>query len=157
MSEQLDERWVDFDAPLEVLPWGRNVYTVVYLDKRLGACVAAARTRRVEGCLNGIEVNLGVNKADVARGPFLYVGAALQRRLRVRAGDVLACRLRPADPDHVPVPDDVKAALEAAGRHHAFATLRPSERRRLLQPVHDSASEGTRQRRIAALIKALGS
>ncbi len=157
MQEQLDERWVDFDAPLEVLPWGRNDYTVVYLDDRLDAHVAEARTRRVEGRLDEIEVNLGVNKADVARGPFLYVGAALQRRLRARAGDVLACRLRPADPDHVPLPDDVKAALEAAGRQHAFAALRPPERRRLLQPVHDAAREGTRQRRIAALITSLSS
>jgi hypothetical protein len=72
-----------------------------------------------------VQVNLGVNKADVVLRPFLYVGAALQRRLGARAGDVVACRLRPADPDHVPVPADVQAALDASGRDGAFARCRP--------------------------------
>jgi hypothetical protein len=53
----LESRWVEFDAPLELLPWGRNTYTVLYLHDRLKGLVAAARTRRVEGRLDEVEVN----------------------------------------------------------------------------------------------------
>lgn len=147
--------WVEFDAALELLPWGRNVYTVIHLDGLLVEAAAAARTGRVEGWVDDIEVNLGINRADVTPTPFLYAGPALRRRLGARAGDVVACRLRPADPDHVPVPDDVRAALEAAGRWDAFERQRPAARRRLLQPVDDAAQESTRARRITALVRSL--
>lgn len=150
-----DSGWTEFDGLLELLPWGRNTYTVLYLDDALQNAVVAAGTRRVEGRLDEVPVNLGVNKADVTPRTFLYVGAALQRRLDAGAGDVVACRLRPADPDHVPVPADVRAALEAAGRYEAFTRRRPSERRQLLQPIDDAVQESTRRRRIEALIRAL--
>lgn len=110
-----EDGWIEFDGPLELLSWGRNTYTVLYLDDLLQDVVDAAATRRVEGYFDTVQVNLGVNKADVAPRAFMYVGAALQRRLGVRAGDVVACRLRLADPDHVPVPADVQAALDAHG------------------------------------------
>ncbi|GAA0807400.1 YdeI/OmpD-associated family protein [Spirilliplanes yamanashiensis] len=147
--------WIAIDAPLELLAWGRNTYTVLYLDDPLRDAVAAAGTRRVEGRLDAVAVNLGVNRADVVPRPFLYVGAALQRRLGARAGDVVAARLRPADPAHVPVPADVRAALDAADRSGAFARRRPAERRRLLHPVEDAATDATRRRRIEALVRAL--
>jgi hypothetical protein len=150
-------RWVEFDAPLELMAWGRNVYVVLFLDERLERASADAGTRRVEGRVDEVEINLGINRADVADRPFVYVGPALRRRLGARAGDVVACRLRPADPDHVPVPVDVRAALESAGRQRAFDSLRPAERRRLLQPVDDAALSATRQRRIAALVSSLRS
>jgi uncharacterized protein YdeI (YjbR/CyaY-like superfamily) len=53
------------------------------------------------------------------------------------------------------VPADVQAALDASGRAGAFARYRPAERRRLLQPIEDSAQEPTRRRRIEALVRAL--
>ena len=149
------EGWVEFDAPLELMTWGRNVYVVLFLDERLETAAEVERTRRVEGRVDEVEVNLGINKADVAHAPFLYVGTELRRRLGARAGDVVACRLRPADPDHVPVPDDVRTALHSAGRQQAFDSLRPAERRRLLQPVNDASQPATRQRRIAALVRSL--
>jgi hypothetical protein len=147
--------WVEFDAPLELLAWGRNDYTVVYLDDLLEDAVSTARTRRVEGLIDEVEVNLGVNRADVVPRPFVYVGASLQRKLGSRLGDVVTCRLRPADPDHVPVPDDVRDALEAAGRTEAFERQRPAKRRQLLVPVEGAARESTRRRRIAALVRSL--
>lgn len=150
-----DDGWIEFDGPLELLLWGRNTYTVLYLDDLLRDAVTAAATRRVEGHLDTVEVNLGVNKADVAPRPFLYVGAALQRKLGARAADVVACRLRPADPDHVPVPADVQVALDGSGRTDAFAGRRPAERRQLLQPIEDAAQETTRRRRIEELVRAL--
>src|SRR4051794_22575015 len=87
--------WIEFDGPLELLLWGRNTYTVVYLADLLHGAVIAVATRRVDGRLDAVQVNLGVNKADVVARPYVYVGAALQRRLGARAADVMACRLRP--------------------------------------------------------------
>ncbi|GAA1914356.1 hypothetical protein GCM10009737_14620 [Nocardioides lentus] len=148
---------VEYDAPLELLVWGRHVYTVLYLDDLLVDAVARERTRRVEGHLDDVPVNLGVNRADVVDRPFLYAGVALRRRLGAGAGHVVACRLRPADPDHVPVPDDVRTALEATGRLHDFEGQRPAARRRLLQPVEDAVQDATRARRIAALVRSVAS
>ncbi|MEI4272186.1 YdeI/OmpD-associated family protein [Klenkia sp. LSe6-5] len=147
--------YVDVAARLELLAWGRNTYTVLYLDDLVEDAVRAAGTRRVEGFLDDVPVNLGVNRADVAARAFCYVGPALQRRVRAEAGDVLRCRLRPADPDHVPLPDDVRRALEVAGRLAVFEGRRPSERRRALQPVEDAVRDTTRQTRIAALVRSL--
>lgn len=149
------EGWIEFDAPVALLHWGRNTYTVIHLDEVLEQAVAAAATRRVEGSIDDVTVNLGVNKADITPGAFLYVGPGLRRRLDATAGDVVTCRLRPADPDHVPVPDDVRLALETAGRADAFERCRPARRRQLLQPVEDAAQERTRQRRIEALVRSL--
>lgn len=146
-------KWIEVDAPLELLPWGRNTYTVLYLDDLLQDAVATAGTRRVEGLLDATAVNLGVNKSDVSRRPFCYVGVSLRRRLRLRAGAVVACRLRPANPDLVPVPADVHSALEAAGGYDLFCQRRPAQRRQLLQPIEDAARAKTRQRRIEALVR----
>lgn len=60
--------------------------------------------------MNGEPVNLGLNRADITPHAFVYAGTSLQRRLGLRAGAVVECRLRPADPDEVPVPDDVAAS-----------------------------------------------
>ncbi|SDY62063.1 Bacteriocin-protection, YdeI or OmpD-Associated [Geodermatophilus africanus] len=146
---------VEFERPLELLVWGRNTYTVLYLDHFLEDAVRAAGTRRVEGRIEGVDVNLGVNRADVVPRPFCYVGAALQRRLEAQAGDVVTCRLRPADPDHVPLADDVRAALADAGRLGAFQSRRPAQRRRDLQPIDDAARETTRRARIESLVRSL--
>ena len=108
--------WVSFAAPLELLPWGRNVYTVVTMPEDLSQVARGQGTRRVEGTMNGQPVDLGLDRADVMAPAFVYAGKALQRRLGVRAGEVVDCRLRPADPDEVPVPRDVADALADAGR-----------------------------------------
>lgn len=146
---------LDFDAVLEVLPWGRNVYTVIYLPDDLVAEAARASTRRVEGTIDDMPVNVGLNRADVTPETFVYVGSGLQQRLGVRPGDVVRCVLAPADPDHVPVPEDVIAALETAGRRDVFERAPASQRRRLLAPVEGAARPATRERRIAALVASL--
>jgi|GEM_PF-3978631 len=118
---------VRFDARLELMPWGRNVYTVIKVPNELAARAGRESTRRVEGSLDGLAVNVGLNRADVIPDTFVYVGSGLQQRLGVRAGDVVRCVLAPADPDHVPVPDDVLDALKggrAAQRLRAQASLR---------------------------------
>lgn len=146
---------VPFDAPLEPMAWGRNVYTVIRVPDQLVARAARESTRRVEGTLEGVAVNVGLNRADVIPDTFLYVGKGLQQRLGVRAGDVVRCVLAPADPDHVPVPDDVHGALERAGRLDAFERRSAPERRRLLAAVEGAARAATRERRIDALVAGL--
>ena len=75
----------------------------------------------------------------------------------MRPGDVVECRLRPADPDEVPMPDDVATALADAGRTDAFERLRPAQRRRLLATVEFAASDATRTSRIHDLVRGLAS
>lgn len=147
--------WVEFDAVVDVLLWGRSTYTIIRLDAALEAAARASGTRRVEGMIDEVPVNVGVNRADVLPDAFMYAGKGLQRRLGARPGDVVACRLRPADPDEVPLADDVHRALADADRLDAFQRKPPANRRRLLQPIEEAAKPETRQQRIAALLRSL--
>jgi hypothetical protein len=36
--------WVTFDAPLEPMPWGKNVYRVVMMPEELAQAAAALKT-----------------------------------------------------------------------------------------------------------------
>ena len=147
--------WCEFDALIESMPWGRNVYTVLRLDAALETSARSAGTRRVEGTVEDVVVNVGLNRADIIPEAFMYVGKGLRRRLGAGPGDVVRCRLRPADPDAVPLPDDVRRALVEAGRLTAFERRSPAARRRLLQPLDDAAQAPTRGRRLAALVRLL--
>lgn len=151
--DELD--WHEHDAPVEPLVWGRSTYTIVRVHPDLVAAARAVGTGRVAGWVEDTPVNVGLNRADVIPESFLYCGPALQRQAGVRAGDVVRLRLRPVDPDLVPVPDDVAGALADAGVLAAFESRRPAQRRQLLMPIHDAARPQTRARRIEALIASL--
>ncbi|MGY1730055.1 YdeI/OmpD-associated family protein [Geodermatophilus sp. SYSU D01045] len=146
-----------FDGVLEPLPWGRNVYVVIRVPAGLEEAARAWPTRRVEGRIDDVAVNLGLNRAQpaVLADAFVYAGPGLRRRLGLDPGDAAACRLRPAGPDAVLVPDDVRTALEDGGRLPAFERLTPGRRRRLLTPVENAVREATRAQRIAALVREL--
>lgn len=148
-------RWVEFDAVVEVLLWGPSTYTVIRVDSALESAAKRLQTRRVEGEIEGVSVNVGVNRADVLPSAFIYAGKALLRRVGARPGDVVHCRLRPADPDEVPLASDAHRALADAGRLDAFERKRPAERRRLLQPIEDAVRPETRQQRLEALVRSL--
>ncbi|MFK5647940.1 YdeI/OmpD-associated family protein [Ornithinimicrobium sp. LYQ121] len=153
----MEPDWVEFDALVEVMPWGRNVYTIVRLDGSLEDAARAFRTRRVEGTIDEVAVNVGVNRADVLPDAFMYVGKGLLRRLGARHGDVVRVRMRPADPDDVPLAEDIDRALADGGRLDAFERKTPAHRRRLLQPIEEAARPETRQQRIEALVRSLPS
>jgi hypothetical protein len=150
-----EQNWVEFDAPLEPLTWGRNVYTIIRLHEELVSAAEGVRTRRVEGLLDEVFVNAGLNRADVLPAAFMYAGKPLLRRLAARPGDVVHCRLRPADPDDVPLAEDVHRALTDADCLAVFERKSPAQRRRLLQPIEAVARDATRQRRITALLRSL--
>ena len=151
----MEPEWVEFDALVELLPWGRNVYTIVRLDHSLEIATRTLRTRRVEGTIDEVPVNVGVNRADVIPDAFMYAGKGLLRRVGARPGDLVHCRLRPADPDDVPLAEDIHRALADAGRLDAFDRKTPAQRRRLLQPIEDAVKPETRRQRIAALLRSL--
>jgi len=155
MSVTEGSGWVEFDALVEVVPWGRNLYTIIRLEQALETAAKTAGTRRVEGTIDDVPVNVGLNRADILPDAFMYAGKGLQRRLGAEPGDVVSCRLRPADPDDVPLSDDVHRALAGAGRLDAFQHKRPADRRRLLQPIEEAIRPNTRQQRIAALLRSL--
>jgi hypothetical protein len=152
-------RTVRFDAVIEPMTWGRNTYTVIYIPPELVDEAARWPTRRIEGIVDGLSLNLGLNKANsgVTTASFIYVGASLQRRLQVKPGDVVACEFAPADPDRVPLPDDVAGALDTAGCMPAWECIRPSERRQLLAPIENAARAHTRRHRIEQLVRSLTS
>jgi hypothetical protein len=147
--------WVEFDALVEPMPWGRNVYIVIRLNQALENAARTSGTRRVEGTIDDVPVNVGVNRADVFADAFMYAGKGLLRLMGARPGDVVHCRLRPADPDDVPLAEDIDRALAQAGRLEAFERKTPAQRRRLLQPIVEAVKPETRQQRIAALLSSL--
>jgi len=149
------EHTVRFAAVIEPLVWGRSTYTIVKVPDSLTRAARLSRTRRVEGTVEGVEVNVGLNRADPIEESFIYVGKPMLRRLGAAPGEVVDCALAPAHPDHVPVPDDVAEALEDGGRVDAFERLPAPQRRQLLVPVEAAVRADTRARRIDDLLRTL--
>ena len=58
-------------------------------------------------------------------------------------------------PRDIPVPDDLAAALDAAGLRETFAALAPSHRKEHVRSVTDAKTEATRQRRVEKVVDAL--
>ena len=150
-----DDAVHEFDALVEPVQWGRARYTVIRLPAVLVEDAERQGTRRVAGEIEGTPVNLAVTTAPVVDGPFVYAGTSVLRRIGVRAGDPVTCRLAPADPDDVPLADDVEEALAAADLLGAWEALTPATRRRRLYAVDSAASAATRARRLAELLDGL--
>jgi hypothetical protein len=145
----------EFAGLVEAVTWGRSVYTVIRLPGGLVEDAQSAGTRRVEGTVDGVVVNLAVTRAPVVDQPFVWAGRSLLRRVGAEAGAVVECRLRPVDDDVVPTPADVAALLGESGMLHRWESLPPTERRSRLYPIESAARPATRARRIDALIDGL--
>ncbi|MEZ4237101.1 MAG: YdeI/OmpD-associated family protein [Myxococcota bacterium] len=59
-------------------------------------------------------------------------------------------------PRDTPVPDDLRAALEANGCLATFEALSPSRRKEAVRQVEDAKTAATRERRIAKVVASLG-
>ena len=145
-----------FDAIVEAVAWGRGTYTLIRIPEALAETARDAGTRRVEGTVDGVPVNLAITRAPVVDQPFVWAGRSLLRRIGTEAGAVVECRLRPVDDEVVPTPADVAARLADAGVLERWESLPPTERRSRLYPIESAGRSETRARRIDALVEQLG-
>ena len=148
--------YVEFTGRIETLDWGRSTYTIVRLPVEVAGRLAAEGARRVEGEINEHPVNLAPTRAPVIEETFLWTGKSLLDRIGLAPGDEVEVRLRKAPDDEVEVPEDVAAALRAAGATHLWEALTPGKRRGILYQIGTAKSQATRDRRIAKLLGEIG-
>ena len=141
-----------FEAMITPMEWGDSVYTVLPLPEEI---VRALDCKRVEGEIADYPVNLAITRAPVIEDAFLWTGKSLLDTIGISPGDVVEVRLRPADPNHVEVPEDVATALRAAERTPQWEALTPGKRRGHLHTIETAKRAETRAKRITALIEAL--
>lgn len=147
--------YISFDATIEALVWGKNTYTILRIPDDVAAALKAQGARRVEGEINDHPVNLALSKSPEVDGVFVWTGKATMDKLDVSPGDPLEVRLRAADPDDVDVPDDVMAAVRAAGKIDAWGALTAGKQRGMLYQITSAKRAETRAKRIAKLIDEL--
>ena len=150
--------FVSFAARIEPFERGRATYTILRLPEDV--IRAPGQTKRVEGEINDYPVNLGIAKADVVDGPFVWTGRTLLDAANVSPGEAVELRLRPAPDDHVEMPDGLDAApteagLTEAGLTAAWEALTPGKRRGLVHSAATAKRPETKSRRVAALLTTL--
>lgn len=88
---------------------------------------------------------------------YLPLSAENRAGAGVAAGDEIEVEVALDEkPREIAVPDDLAAALEAAGKRDAFDALSYSNKRRLVEPIEAAKAPETRQRRVAKVIADLG-
>jgi hypothetical protein len=145
--------YIAFEGSIEPMVWGKATYTILRLPGEVLDALNGAK--RVEGEINDHPINLATTRAPVIDGAFLWAGQSLLDRVGIKPGERVEVRLRPAPVDHVELPDDCAAAIEAADALSAWETLTPGKRRGLLYKVETAKTAETRAKRIAALIAGL--
>lgn len=86
----------------------------------------------------------------------LGVRKAIREQLGKRPGDTVAVTVERDDqPRPIVVPDDLAAALDAAGARSAFDALSPSHRREHVQAIEDAKRPPTRAKRVDAAVAAV--
>jgi hypothetical protein len=91
----------------------------------------------------------------VSMGGCMVLGVltAIRQQLGKEPGDVIAVTVELDDePRRVAVPDDLAAALDAAGARAAFDALSPTHRREHVQAIEDAKRPETRAKRVAAAV-----
>ena len=91
-------------------------------------------------------------------GRFLIPFSADKRRQTgIGGGDAIVVDLElDTAPRSVEVPDDLAAALDAAGLRPAFDALAPSHRKAHVTAIEEAKAAATRERRIAAAVAKIG-
>ena len=145
--------WVAFDGVIEPVEWGKATYTILRLPE--AAVAALGATKRVEGEIAEHWVNLALSRAPVVEGVFLWAGASLLDRMGIVPGEPVEVRLRPAPDDQVDTPEDVAAALRAAGMTAVWEGLTAGKRRGMLYQIGSAKTAPTRAKRIDAMIEGL--
>ncbi|MGR3511474.1 MAG: YdeI/OmpD-associated family protein [Paracoccaceae bacterium] len=147
--------YLSFEGQVEAIEWGRSVYTVLILPDHISSALASMGAKRVEGEINDHPINLGLSKADVIPGTFLWTGKSLLDAAGIEPGEPIDVRLRKADATHVDVPEDVTAALIKSAALTAWEALTPGKQRSHLHPITTAKRAETRAKRIAKLVETL--
>ncbi|MGL5810113.1 MAG: YdeI/OmpD-associated family protein [Nocardioides sp.] len=145
--------WAEFYAAIEPLEWGDSTYTIIRVPAEVVEHLSAGQVRRVEGVIEGVEVNLALTKAPVVDGLFLWAGKSLMRRLGVKPGEPLQVRLRPVETDRVDIPDELATRLDELGITEMWQQLSPGRRRSLIYPIEQARTPSSRSKRIEALVE----
>ncbi|WP_420012770.1 hypothetical protein [Tateyamaria sp.] len=124
----MTDGWVAFEGVIAPMEWGKNTYTVLRLPEDVIAALPKG-TKRIEGEFGDFPVNLALTKAPVIDGVFVYTGKAFLRDSGLTPGEVFEARVRAVDPDLVEIPEDLSAALRAAGRSADWAALSAGQQR----------------------------
>jgi hypothetical protein len=149
--------WLTFEGVIEPVLRGETTYTILRLPDDIAAALEAAGAKRVEGEFADHPVNLALTRAaPVGDFAFLWAGKSLLEATGLEPGAPFEVRLRPAPDDAVDTPDDVAHALRRAEVKAAWEALTPGKRRGLLYKVATAKTQGTRDKRIAALVAGLG-
>jgi hypothetical protein len=108
----------------------------------------------VRATFDGVEYRGSI--ASMGGEKVLGVLKAIRDQLGKGPGDdVIVTIGRDDAPRVVSVPDDLRAALDAAGRHAAFDALSYSHRREYVEWIVDAKRADTRARRIAKTVEQL--
>ena len=115
------------------------------------ARLGTARLLPASITINGHHVRTTLHK--MASGYLMAVNAELRHLLGVQAGDTLHITAEPdTAPRTIDVPDDLAAALHAAGKTAAFEALTPFRRTEITKSVTSAKQPQTRARRIAQAV-----
>ena len=144
-----------FEAMIEPLDWGKATYTILRVPADVAAALKADGAQRVEGEINDFPVNFRLSTSPEVDGVFLWTGKTTMDTAGIAPFEPLQVRLRKADPDLVETPEDVMAALQAAGNSAIWSALTAGKRRGLLYQVASAKRASTRTRRIEKLIAEL--
>jgi hypothetical protein len=117
--------------------------------------LGAGKKPRVKVTLNGSYTY--IITVAVMGGDYMIGFSADHRQASgLKGGDPIAVSMElDTDPPKIDVPDDLAAALDAAGVRTAFDKLAPSARKNHAYQVNDAKTADTRARRIAKIVDGL--
>jgi len=135
-----------------LLAMGNN--TGIEVPEELVAALGAGRKPPVVVTVNDFEYRSTI---AVMGGKNLIPFSSDKRAATgLRGGDAITVTLAlDTEPRTVEVPDDLAAALAAAGRGEAFASLSVSNQKRHVLAVEGAKAPETRARRVAAVVEVL--
>ena len=153
----MTEHPYEFQAPVELLDFGRFAYSVVYLPEELCQRLPLDESPRlrIEGDVCGFGIQAAIQPTSAGER-YLMLSKRVLKGAQLDVGDQAIVRFSIADQDAVDVPIALQHALEANEvAAAAWSRLTPGKRRGLVVPIHNAKTEPTRHKRIEELIDRL--
>ncbi len=147
-------------GPLTLHALGTYTYRVLFCDPELEAALPFKKGTprlRIDGELEGIPVSLAWQPSR--GGPhYVMVSPELCKQAGVKVGDEVTLRFNLADPNRVPLPEELEQLLRESGEGTAlWEAQTPGRRRSLMHLVESAKSPATRARRAAEALALLRS